>query len=49
MVRASMDVGIYDVSIHGWAKVRCKKTSCLPTDFLTTIPSNIPMLSRLPD
>jgi hypothetical protein len=49
MVCPSMDMGIHDVSIHGWAKVRCRTTSCLPAAVPTTIPAKIPMPSRLPN
>jgi hypothetical protein len=36
MVRASMDVGIHNVSIHGWVNVRYRTTCCLPAAFPTT-------------
>jgi hypothetical protein len=49
MVRASMDVGIQNVSIHGWAIARCRTTSCLPASVPTTIPTKIPMPSCLPN
>jgi hypothetical protein len=49
MVCTSMDVGIHNDSIHGWDNIKCRTTSCLPADFPTTIPTKIPMPSRLPD
>jgi hypothetical protein len=49
MVHASMDVGIHYVSIHGWAKFRCRTTSCLPAAFSTAIHTKMSMPSRLSD
>ncbi len=34
MVRTSMDVDIYNVSIHGWANNEYRTTSCLPSIFI---------------
>jgi hypothetical protein len=47
-VHASMDVGIYNVSAHGWAKDKHWTTSSVPTIFPTTIPTPNPMPSTLP-
>ncbi len=49
MVHASMDVGIYNVSIHGWANNGFRTTNCLPAAFHDTISSEIPLPSCLPD
>jgi hypothetical protein len=47
-VQASMDVGIPNVSIHGWANIRHRTTSGLPTAVPFTIPTPNPMTSTLP-
>jgi hypothetical protein len=49
MVRTSMDVDIYNVSIHDWANNRFRTTSGLPAAALTTVSTEIPMPGRLPD
>jgi hypothetical protein len=48
MVHASMDVGIYNVSIHGWANIGFRTASGLPAVVLTTISAEIPVPSCLP-
>jgi hypothetical protein len=47
-VQASMDVGIPNVSIHGWANIRHRTTSGLPKTVPFTIPTPNPMPSTLP-
>ncbi len=47
-VQASMDVGIPNVSIHGWADIRHRTTSGLPKAIPFTIPIPNPMPSTLP-
>jgi hypothetical protein len=49
MVRASMDVVIYGVSIHGWANNAYRTPSCLPLSVHHALPASIPVPSRLPD
>jgi hypothetical protein len=49
MVRTSMDVDTYNISIHGWANNGYRTTSPLPSDFHDTILAQVPMQSRLPD
>ena len=40
-VRASVDVGIQDVSIRGWARYQHRATSHLPFIFLGTVPLHL--------
>jgi hypothetical protein len=49
MVRASMDVDVYDVSIHGWANNAHKTPSHLPSSFHHATSAPMPAPSRLPD
>jgi hypothetical protein len=49
MVRTSMDVDIYNVSIDGWANNEFRTTSCLPSAFHDIIPAQVPVSGRLPD
>jgi hypothetical protein len=48
MVQAGMDVGIPNVSIHGWANIRHRTTHGLPTAVPFTLPTLNPMPSTLP-
>jgi hypothetical protein len=48
-VRASMDVVIYDISIHGWANSAYRTPSHLPLSVHHALPALIPVLSCLPD
>jgi hypothetical protein len=47
-VQASIDVRILIVRIHGWADIRHRTTSGLPTAVPIAIPSLNPMPSTLP-
>ncbi len=49
MVRASMDVDVYDVSIHGWANNAHRSSSCLPSNFHHAKSAPMPVPSRLLD
>jgi hypothetical protein len=49
MVRTSMDVDVYDVSIHGWANNEYKTSNSLPSSFPNAVPAPVPALSHLPD
>ncbi len=49
MVHASMDVDVYDVSIHGWANNAHRSSSSLPSNFHNAISAPMPVPSRLPD
>jgi hypothetical protein len=49
MVRASMDVDIFNVSIHGWANNAYGTPSCLPVHVHHALPALIPVPSHLPD
>ncbi len=48
-MRASMDVFIYDISIHGWANSAYRTPSCLPLSVHHAISAPMPLPSRLPD
>ncbi len=48
-VRASMDVDIYDVSIHDWANNAYGTPSCLPLCAHHALPAPIPVPSHSPD
>jgi hypothetical protein len=48
-VRPSMDVDIYDISIHGWASNAYRTPSWLPLSIHYALPALIPVLSRLPN
>jgi hypothetical protein len=48
-VRTSMDVDVYNVSIHGWADNAHRTSSCLPSNFHHAISAPMPVPSRLPD
>ncbi len=48
MVHTSMDVGMYNVSVHGWANIGFRTTCCLPAAFLTTISAEIPSQAACP-
>ncbi len=39
MVSASMDVDVYNVSIHGWANNEYRTSNCLPSSFPHAIPA----------
>ncbi len=43
MMHASMDVYIYNISIHGWANNGFRTTSCLPSVFHHAIPAQVPI------
>ena len=45
MVHTSMDVDVYDVSIHGWANNEYRTTSSLPSDVHHAIPAPVSMPS----
>ncbi len=51
MVHASMDVDIYNVSVHGWPNNEYGTPSCLPSTFYHAIPAQVPvsgcLLNRL--
>ncbi len=49
MVRTSMDVDVYNVSIHGWANNAHRTSSHLPSNFHHAISAPMPVPSRLPD
>jgi hypothetical protein len=49
MVRASMDVDVYNVSIHGWANNALRTPSSLPSNFHYAVPTPIPALRCLLD
>ena len=49
MVRTSMDVDIYTVSIHGWDNNEYRTPSCLPSAVYHALPAQIPISSCLPD
>jgi hypothetical protein len=49
MVHTSMDVDIYDVSIHDWAYNVYRIPSCLPSDVYPALSDQVPVPSRLPD
>jgi hypothetical protein len=49
MVRASMDVDVYNVSIHGWASNAHRIPSHLPSNFHHATSAPMPVPSRLPD
>ncbi len=48
-VHASMDVDIYDVSIHGWANNAYGTPSCLPLCVHHALPAPKPVPSRSPN
>jgi hypothetical protein len=48
-VRASMDVVIYDINIHGWANSTYRTPSHLPLSVHHAISAPMPVPSRLPD
>ncbi len=49
MVRISMDVDVYDVSIDGWANKSQRTPSHLPSNFHHATSAPMPAPSRLPD
>jgi hypothetical protein len=49
MVCASMDVDVYDASIHGWANNAHRTFSCLPSNFYHAISAPMPVPGCLPD
>ncbi len=49
MAHATMDVDIYNVSIHGWANNGFRTTNCLPSVLHHAISAQVPIPSRLPD
>jgi hypothetical protein len=48
-VRTSMDVDVYDVSIHGGANNAHRTSSCLPSNFHHAISAQMPVPSHLPN
>jgi hypothetical protein len=48
-VRTSMDVDVYNVSIHGWADNAHRTPSCLPSNLHHAISAPMPVPSHLPD
>jgi hypothetical protein len=49
MLHASMDMDIYNISVHGWANNEYMTTSCLPSAFHHAVPAQVPVSGRLPD